>query len=336
MDFKDWKEKNKKAKNYAHFDLKVSLENVLEYIKNPKNIAKHGFYPFIQYEKRYVKYGRNGVREKIRRLCYSSHIDRYIYSYYGYMINEKYNEYMAKRNIDKVAIAYRNNLGKNNIHFAKDAFDFIRKMNKCIVIIGDFTDFFDSLNHIYLKSRLCELLECDKLENDYYAVFKNITKYSVWNLTDLLELNSLEDTMQGRKILNSRDRVLSKEDFKKYAKRFITVPNVEKKKDCGIPQGAAISAVLANVYMMKVDEEIQRLVSEYDGLYMRYSDDFIIVLSEQKCKDLDNVIVEIREKIKLVKLTLQDEKTKCYRYENFRVLNCDGEKTAIDYLGFYL
>lgn len=207
-------------------------------------------------------------------------------------------------------------------------------MNKCIVIIGDFTDFFDSLNHIYLKSRLCELLECDKLENDYYAVFKNITKYSVWNLTDLLELNSLEDTMQGRKILNSRDRVLSKEDFKKYAKRFITVPNVEKKKDCGIPQGAAISAVLANVYMMKVDEEIQRLVSEYDGLYMRYSDDFIIVLSEQKCKDLDNVIVEIREKIKLVKLTLQDEKTKCYRYENFRVLNCDGEKTAIDYLGF--
>lgn len=62
------------------------------------------------------------------------------------------------------------------------------------MIIGDFTHFFDMLQHNYLKERLCDVLGVDRLEDDYYSVFKNITKYSLWELTDLLELNSMNDT----------------------------------------------------------------------------------------------------------------------------------------------
>lgn len=45
------------------------------------------------------------IKEKSRHLCYSAHIDRYIYSYYGYLLNQKYNKYLEKRNMDMVAVA---------------------------------------------------------------------------------------------------------------------------------------------------------------------------------------------------------------------------------------
>ena len=97
MDLYEWKTKNANARKYAHFDEKVSLDKVWDYISDPTNIAKHGFYPFIHYEKKFNKFtrkdGRGYIKEKSRHLCYSAHIDRYIYSYYGYLLNQKYNKY---------------------------------------------------------------------------------------------------------------------------------------------------------------------------------------------------------------------------------------------------
>ena len=53
MELEKWKKKNKEAKKYAHFDEKVSLNKVWNYISKPENIRKHGFYPFIHYEKKF-------------------------------------------------------------------------------------------------------------------------------------------------------------------------------------------------------------------------------------------------------------------------------------------
>ena len=96
MDLYEWKTKNANARKYAHFDEKVSLDKVWDYISDPTNIVKHGFYPFIHYEKKFNKFtrkdGRGYIKEKSRHLCYSAHIDRYIYSYYGYLLNQKYNK----------------------------------------------------------------------------------------------------------------------------------------------------------------------------------------------------------------------------------------------------
>ena len=55
MDLYEWKVKNATARKYAHFDEKVSLDKVWNYISNPDNIMKHGFYPFIHYEKKFNK-----------------------------------------------------------------------------------------------------------------------------------------------------------------------------------------------------------------------------------------------------------------------------------------
>ncbi|WP_051541844.1 hypothetical protein [Clostridium lundense] len=202
MTIDEWKEKNKYAKGYAHFDNKVSLKQIFKYISNPNNVKKHGFYPFIHYTQKFNKYRHGKIQSKKRELCYSAHIDRYIYSYYGYMINEYYNKRVIEDKINKVAIAYRNNLKRNNIHFAKEAIDFIRKLENCYIIVGDFTNFFDNLDHNYLKSRLCDLLHVKRLPDDYYAVYKNIIKYSKLELRDILEYYSLKDSVKAIRTLN--------------------------------------------------------------------------------------------------------------------------------------
>ncbi len=106
------------------------------YISDPTNIVKHGFYPFIHYEKKFNKFtrkdGRGYIKEKSRHLCYSAHIDRYIYSYYGYLLNQKYNKYLEERNMNLVAVAYRDNLHKNNIHFAKELLIVLEKRKKVL------------------------------------------------------------------------------------------------------------------------------------------------------------------------------------------------------------
>lgn len=342
MELQKWKEKNAKGKQYAHFDEKVSLKKVWDYISNPKNIEEHGFYPFIHYKKKLTKFrkvnGKGAIKEKWRELCYAAHIDRYIYSYYGYLLNQEYNVYLEDRDMNMVAVAYRDNLKQSNINFAKRAFDKIKDVEECYVIIGDFTDFFDSLDHIYLKKCMCDVLRCKSLPADYYAVFKNITKYSVWELTDLLELNNLEDKEKDIEKLNHKRKILTTEQFKQHKSQYI-----RKNKEYGIPQGSSISAVLANVYMINADEQMNRLASEYNGLYMRYSDDFIVVLpnlSEEMFGKTYNSVLSIINSIPNLKL--QPEKTQIYEYSRGVLNSCNSKfitgakdtKNEIDYLGF--
>ena len=73
------------------------------------------FYPFIFYEKKTYKYNKKyGVKEKIRPICYASHMDRCIYQYYSKILNEIYNERTLEEGIDDCAIAYRDNKNKSN------------------------------------------------------------------------------------------------------------------------------------------------------------------------------------------------------------------------------
>jgi len=282
MYLQEWKIKNSHRRNYAHFDKKVSLENVWGRINNPKYIAKHSFYPFIHYTQSFNKYNKEkGIKPKKRELCYSAHIDRYIFQFYGYKLNQLYNQRAEKDHINDSAIAYRDNLNKNNIHFAKKAIDFIREKLNCYIIVGDFTNFFDSLDHKYLKIRLCDLLGEDRLPSDYYAIYKNITKFSTWELENLLDLNGFPHNRDGRRKLNELEQVLTIKQFKQYKKENIK----PHRENFGIPQGSAISAVLSNIYMLKFDKELNDYICKQNGLYMRYSDDFIIVLPQEEEKE---------------------------------------------------
>ena len=352
MNFEDFRKANEEIKRYVHFDNRVSLKDdgVWKYITDPNQIQTHAFYPFITFEKNCMKYSHinNELKDKKRPISYSAHIDRCIYQYYAYLINEKYNIRAESDGINKCAVAYRNNLHKNNVDFAHSVFEFIMKNDDCYIIVGDFKSFFDSLDHSYLKERLCDLLGCTQLSKDYYAVFKSITKYSNCMLEDILAYFRLKNRRKTLQKLNTKERIMTIEEFHEFKSRRFTKNGewhyaVQKNKIKGIPQGSAISAVLANVYMLAFDYNMNNYINKLKGLYMRYSDDFIVVIPGHDDDEfmhqkhiVDRMINEIPN------LILEGNKTQIFSFSQGVLTNVsrqfavggEGLNTTLDYLGF--
>ena len=323
-------------RSYAHFDHRVNFSTVGSYITDPDSISTHGFYPFIHFRQKSMKYNGKCKKVKYRDICYASHIDRCIYSYYSYILNEHYNQRVVKDGISSVAIAYRTNLKICNIHSAKQAIDSIRSCSPCYVMIGDFTQFFDNLAHDYLKKQWCSLLDVERLPPDHYAIFRNITRYCTWELSDLYQLNGFEEGRRGWRRLNSQSTVLTDEQFdqnKSHIKKH--------RSNIGIPQGSSISATLANVYMLEIDKRVNDYVSLMGGLYLRYSDDFIIVLPSINVSSGVKELQAIAEMFNSVDgLHLQPEKTQYYYFDGCSVrsyaqdVELFTKRGRISFLGF--
>ena len=319
-------------KPYAHFDLRVSLSmpSIRKYVMDRTKIVTHSFYPFIHFEKKNSRYGKKGPK-KPRELYYCSHLDRCVYQRYAFLLNCQYNIWACENNIDDVAIAYRDSLGKNNIDFAKDAFDAIRSFPQCFILVGDFTNFFDNLEHQYLKKMMCEVLGVERLPQDYFSVFKNITRFSSWDWKDIVKAAGENIAERGvRKKINSKETVLTKEQFQKNKK------DIKKNiSGVGVPQGSPISAVLSNIYMIKFDKDIKRYVTSKGGIYMRYSDDFIIVLPYERDAEIADFTSYIFSYVESMKglIDLQKEKTSCYTYKDEVIYEGD-QPSSINYLGF--
>ncbi len=342
MNIEEWRkiQEQRRPSQYAHFDQRVSLAQCWSYITNPESVAKHGFYPFIHYDlkSRKIKSGKK-ADPKVRSIYYAAHLDGWIYKYYAYLFNELYNKRVNKDGIASVAVAYRTDLKKSNIQFAHEAFKFIRSFTPCHVMIGDFTDFFDTLNHKYLKQQLCDLMDVHQLPADFYAVFKNVTKFSYLELANLLTLNGLDDTLKNRRVLNKKPKVLTSEAFRVNKNQISQNP----RKILGVPQGSPISATFANIYMLTADKAIHKFVCSHNGFYMRYSDDFIIVLPDDPQTDFMELYCWIKSELNSIPdLTLQEKKTKLFYVADGRVENrtnryipdVDSGKDVIDFLGF--
>ena len=320
------------TKPYAHFDLRVSLSmpSIRKYVMDRTKIVTHSFYPFIHFEKKNSRYGKKGPK-KPRELYYCSHLDRCVYQRYAFLLNYQYNIWACENNIDDVAIAYRDSLGKNNIDFAKDAFDAIRSFPQCFILVGDFTNFFDNLEHQYLKKMMCEVLGVERLPQDYFSVFKNITRFSSWDWKDIVKAAGENIAERGvRKKINSKETLLTKEQFQKNKK------DIKKNiSGVGVPQGSPISAVLSNIYMIKFDKDIKRYVTSKGGIYMRYSDDFIIVLPYERDAEIADFTSYIFSYVESMKglIDLQKEKTSCYTYKDEVIYEGD-QPSSINYLGF--
>lgn len=328
------------VKNYTHFDKKISINKVIDDITNPIWVSQHGFYPFIHIKMKYFKYNKlkREKNTKYRDIYYASHIDSYIYKYYGDILNNKYNDLVNKLQINDVATAYRNNhRGKSNIHFAKEVIDFIKTQEKAFIYVADFTKFFDNLDHKYLKKQLQTTLRKSNLPNDFYAVFKNITKFS-W-----AEKTNIESVLKKKYKYNDRIKKFTKfryfdeKDFRRF--RESDKDNIQSNKSgYGIPQGAGLSSVCSNIYLLDFDKQINDYIKSNNGLYRRYCDDLIIVIPfDEKVKNFDcNIHMDFINKIKdkIPNLIIQQEKTDKLIYSHNQILDENLEQSHLDYLGF--
>lgn len=335
---------NYSTKQYKHIDNKVKFDKVKNYVFNSNKIAKHSFLPFIHYKIIFEKYS-NGlnyncrpIKIKTRDIYYSGHLDGYIYKYYSEILNEKYNKFMVSNNLDEVSLAYRDNkFHMSSINFAAELINHISKLTEAVIIIGDFTNFFDKLDHKLLKERLVRILENDKqtntgkLNNDWFNIYRSLTKYG------FLDKEELEKNCKNI----FKDRYFEKlNDFWKYKK----IHKVKNNPDSfGIPQGTAISGVFANVYSIDFDKMLSSIAAKYKGIYRRYSDDFVLILDTRE-KDgicINEVYTQLLNIAKENKIELQPDKTKLYKKCDNKIFQYDIElnkmlnvSTHIDFLGF--
>lgn len=336
-----------KDKGYWHFDGHKRINEVKTYVENEEYVKKHSFYPFLHYTMSFDKFNikrEKGKRRKPkeREIYYCAHLDRYIYQKYGAEISNLYNDYCIKNDFNECSVAYRNNNpGKCNIHFAKEVFRFIKKCQECFIIVGDFHKFFDTLDHSYLYKMLLKCMGTEKLSDIQYKIYKNITHFSYINIEDLCvfmgieqkDITKLKEKLSTKKFHQLKDQYLHK-NYDNENKCW---------KDFGIPQGSPISAIYANVYMIEFDKQLKEFTKLYNGIYRRYSDDFIIVIPKANQTDKQIKIAEDLFNIvdKTPNLKLERTKTSCYFYKD-KSLTCienllpgqQNESKTLNYLGF--
>ena len=325
-----------KDKFYTHLDRKKYHIDYEQRVQNIKWVSKHGFYPFIHFKMDCSKYtndseGNKYVKEKNRDIYYAAHIDRFIYEYYGNRLNNRYNKYMKLKAISRVATAYRNcTPGKCNIDFAKEVFEFIVRCESAYIFVGDFSKFFDKLDHRYLKEKVKSVVGEKSLDEADYAIFKNITNFSYVEADDIEAEKGLY-----RRDMKFLDKYFDTKEFQKFKQKCIHKNN----KNYQIPQGSSISAVYANIYMIDFDKKINDYITSRKGIYRRYCDDIIIVVPmtlneiyNGKSNEIVEKIYEIKDKIP--NLELNEDKTEHFLYDNGRIEKIKGNSNLINYLGF--
>ena len=325
-----------KNKFYTHLDKKKYHTDYQQRVENIKWVGQHGFYPFIHFQIDCSKYaiidnGKKDIKPKKRDIYYAAHIDRFIYEYYGNRLNNRYNSYMKSKGISRVSTAYRNcTHGKCNIDFAKEVFEYIVKYETAYIFVGDFSKFFDNLNHRYLKEKIKCVIGKKSLDAADYAIYKNITKFTYVEADDIESDKGLL-----RRDMRNLDKYFETDEFHEFKKKHLH----KNLKDYQIPQGSSISAVYANVYMIDFDKKINDFITSQKGIYRRYCDDIIMVIpmtyadiKNGRNEEIAKFIYSIRNQIP--NLELNEDKTEHFFYNKGSIEKITGKSNLINYLGF--
>lgn len=358
----EWQLKEADLKRYPHFDPPISASSAESLAKNPDRVASHKFFPFIRYHKNWNKFAPKGEKgePKSRPIRYAARRDAYIFSYYRYLLSQRYEEELFKKGLSKNIIAYRRIIkpsggGKCNIDFAKDAFDEIKKIGDCVVVALDISSYFENLDHLKIKSLWAALLGVEKLPKDHFQVFKNITKYAVVDKELLYERLGHYGVKRISKVGNPIKGYLTPyKNIPKYLckgsefrEKIVGIGGQHKNivevnfKPHGIPQGAPLSDLLANLYLIDFDLEIENWASKMGGSYFRYSDDILLIIPGGEKEGL-GAVDKVTNLIKKFgdKMEISSKKTQIHVFsktidrQTARNISGLGSKDGIEYLGF--
>lgn len=363
-----------KIRTYPHIGLPIRFsdrKNVYMYITNRNKIKHHPFLPLIYREIKSERYRRDSINakksraDKVRPICYANHLDACIYAYYSSILQTRYEKYLNTQDFSSCVTAYRripseDNLQRNkcNIDLAKEVFTFAKQkaqIEDVAVLTFDIHGFFDNLDPILLKKSWMFILgEQKSLPVDHYNVYKNVIYYSYIYEKALFSLFKDEiicrkgDRVVRKKIkrscyMHNHNAVAycEKKDIRKIQKSGLIISHKAKSVDYqikGIPQGLPISAVLANIYMIDFDKDVNEKIKSYgNNKYSRYSDDIIVICSKKNAQEIKRYILE---NIKKLNLEIQEKKTHIFylkKHEDNNVY-CEHEylgfNKPLEYLGF--
>ncbi|WP_341778637.1 reverse transcriptase/maturase family protein [Levilactobacillus sp. HBUAS70063] len=338
------------SKGYQHFDLPLGKAEIKQLLSpgehsfmTRKFVENYRHFPLIRFDQRFNKYGKTDdddgkhVYIKVRPISVTSHHEALLLKYYAEMLSAKYEAYIQAQGIADVPIAYRK--GHSNISGAKKVFDFIWKSENAWIIKGDFHAFFDCLDHRVLLRQVKTVLtgtENGRIPEDWMTVIRLVTKYRT------VEQDELERVCRGSMVKYPYAQSIAQFGQNVKAGKI----HVSKPNKLGIPQGTAISAVLANVYMVRFDKQVQNMAAEYGGIYRRYSDDFVVVVPKSQCslpqaEQLRDLVINKSKRD--LRVTINRAKTRLLDYSKSSQHVLDVAKRSrpydkqirnFDYLGF--
>jgi hypothetical protein len=318
----------------------------------------HAFYPFIEYEKHWTKFSDKGEKgkEKTRLIRYAARRDSCIFSHYRSLLEEKYESKLRHAGISDCVLGYRRipskptSGNKCNIHFAQDAFEKVRHAGNCYVYALDISKFFDNLDHAFLKTAWAKLLGSELLPEDHFQVYKAITTFSSLNRLAVYESLGFigKPGAPSKKpkayLVKHGDipiQLCSPSVFRNKLAPLIKVNN----SSCGIPQGAAISDVLSNLYLFDFDMALYTWASGKGGSYFRYSDDILVVIPGLTDR-WDDCFEFVRSQIRQSgnRLEIHPDKCSAYRFtvetnpgvtrQICKLIHEKGCNNGVEYLGF--
>lgn len=114
--------------------------------------------------------------------------------------------------------------------------------------------------------------------------------------------------------LKYRDQILSS----KRAFNF-NIGMLDEEEPYGIPQGSALSALLANIYMIPFDKTMKEYARSLNAIYRRYSDDILFICDKKyeeiATKDIPSMIKERGKHLLIHKINKTDKNSKSKYYD---------------------
>jgi RNA-directed DNA polymerase len=198
-----------------------------------------------------------------------------------------------------VSFAYRK--GKSAPKAAKAVYDYTQD-GYWYVFDADLRKYFDTIPHDRLLDRLAKVIggtESKTCKLAYRFIHTDRVPYNSYKYAKRL------GKRVGHKIFHwTKPKRLSREK--------------------GVPQGGVLSGMLANLYLHDFDNWVVRqLAAEIDLKYVRYADDFVILVRTPDA--LEIVHQKVKEQIELIGLCLNDDKT----------IKVDIREKGLDFVGFH-
>ena len=296
-----WPLTERDLKRYPHLDCPLPLSELIRVASSPEEVAKHNFWPFLHYEKSWIRFREPGKSRaelrKSRLIRYAARKDSAIYSRYRALLSDRYEALLATKGLSDSVLAYRRILkpgpgrGKTNVDFAFDAFQKIQSIGACCAVALDIKGYFDNMDHNLLKSQWSRVMGVERLPVDHFQVFRSVTKYASVDRDALYARMGYLTIEPGRNGGQHKRWLIRRQDVPTQICTPETFRSLAAKEDAagcvliqvntggyGIPQGAPISDILANIYLLDFDEEMLAFAKNAGGYYMRYSDDILILV----------------------------------------------------------
>lgn len=162
----------------------------------------------------------------------------------------------------------------------------------------DMKKFYDTVNHEIIKNEFKKLFDKKKTEtkNSFDIERKILEKYlECYTFSKNVKIyNENKEYWEKHKIKNGNFKWVDFEKEKIYPSDSINEIGI------GIPQGGALSGLIANVVLNTVDQKLERKLSENE-LYLRYCDDMILFSTNiERCCEIFKTYQSGLKEIKLI------------------------------------